>query len=46
MTATTRTALRDAIVGRSGVLRQVMRDTEPEVPDAADAVGAEAVVAA
>jgi 8-oxo-dGTP diphosphatase len=44
MTATTRTALRDAIVGRSGVLRQVLRDAEPEVPDAAEIQEAVAAV--
>ena len=44
MTATTRTALRDAVVGRSGVLRQVQRDPEPEVPEAADAAEAVAAV--
>jgi 8-oxo-dGTP diphosphatase len=36
LTATTRIAIADAVAGRSGVLRQVQRDTEPEVPDAAD----------
>jgi ADP-ribose pyrophosphatase YjhB (NUDIX family) len=34
MTATTRSALADATAGRSGVLREVFRDTEPEIPDA------------
>jgi ADP-ribose pyrophosphatase YjhB (NUDIX family) len=38
MTATTRIALADAVAGRSGVLRQVLRDTEPEIPDADDTV--------
>jgi 8-oxo-dGTP diphosphatase len=38
LTATTRTAIADAVAGRSGVLRQVQRDPEPEVPDADDAV--------
>jgi 8-oxo-dGTP diphosphatase len=42
LTATTRTALADAIAGRSGVLRLVTRDTEPEIPDAVDAVPARA----
>src|SRR5262245_11565196 len=36
MTATTRSALEDAAAGRSGVLREVVRDTEPETPDAVD----------
>jgi ADP-ribose pyrophosphatase YjhB (NUDIX family) len=36
LTATTRTAIADAIAGRSGVLRDVLRDAEPEVPDAVD----------
>src|SRR5205823_703043 len=36
LTATTRVALADALAGRSGVLRQVLRDTEPDVPDAVD----------
>ena len=37
LTATTRTAIADAVAGQSGVLRDVFRDTEPEVPDAVDA---------
>jgi ADP-ribose pyrophosphatase YjhB (NUDIX family) len=37
LTATTRTAIVDAVAGRAGVLREVQRDTEPEVPDAVDA---------
>ena len=36
MTPTTRTATADAMAGRSGVLRQVRRDAEPELPDAVD----------
>jgi 8-oxo-dGTP diphosphatase len=36
LTATTRVALSDALAGRSGVLRQVFRDAEPDVPDAVD----------
>jgi ADP-ribose pyrophosphatase YjhB (NUDIX family) len=36
MTATTRIAIADAIAGRSGVLRDVQRDPEPETPDAID----------
>jgi 8-oxo-dGTP diphosphatase len=31
---TTRVALADAFAGRSGVLREVLRDTEPEIPEA------------
>ncbi len=37
MTATTRAALTDAFDRRSGVLREVQRDVEPEAPEAADA---------
>jgi 8-oxo-dGTP diphosphatase len=37
LTATTRAALADAAAGRSGVLRSVKRDAEPEVPEAVDA---------
>jgi 8-oxo-dGTP diphosphatase len=37
MTATTRTAVADAVAGRSGVLAHVQRDVEPEIPDASDA---------
>ena len=36
MTATARAAIVDALAGRSGVLRDVHRDVEPEIPDAAD----------
>lgn len=36
MTPTTRAALTDAAAGRSGVLRKVDRDAEPEIPDAID----------
>jgi len=36
MTPTTRAALADALAGRSGVLRRVERDAEPEYPDAAE----------
>jgi ADP-ribose pyrophosphatase YjhB (NUDIX family) len=39
MGATTRIAVADGIAGRSGVLRDVLRDTEPEIPDV-DAVDA------
>lgn len=34
MTATTRTAIADAVAGTTGILRVVERDPEPEVPDA------------
>jgi 8-oxo-dGTP pyrophosphatase MutT (NUDIX family) len=37
VTPTTRTAIADAIAGCAGVLRDVWRDTEPDVPDAVDA---------
>jgi ADP-ribose pyrophosphatase YjhB (NUDIX family) len=36
VTATTRAAVADATQGRSGVLRDVQRDAEPEIPDAVD----------
>jgi ADP-ribose pyrophosphatase YjhB (NUDIX family) len=36
MTATTVTALADAAAGRSGVLRIVQRNLEPDVPEAVD----------
>ena len=36
MAATTRCAIADAVAGRSGVLRQVHRDAEPEIPEAVD----------
>lgn len=36
LTATTRTAITDAVAGRCGILRTVQRDAEPEVPDADD----------
>ena len=35
-TPTTRQAIADAVAGRSGVLRQVHRDAEPEIPDAVE----------
>ncbi|MET7393268.1 NUDIX hydrolase [Dactylosporangium sp. NPDC005572] len=35
LTATTRTAIADAAAGRTGVLREIERDKEPEVADAA-----------
>jgi 8-oxo-dGTP diphosphatase len=34
LTATTRTAIADATAGRTGVIRQVERDAEPEIVDA------------
>ncbi|OLB82047.1 MAG: hypothetical protein AUI14_01235 [Actinobacteria bacterium 13_2_20CM_2_71_6] len=34
MSPTTRTAIADAAAGRSGVLRKVLRDAEPEIPEA------------
>jgi ADP-ribose pyrophosphatase YjhB (NUDIX family) len=37
MTASTRTAISDARAGRSGVLRELRRDAEPDVPEASDA---------
>jgi len=42
LTATTRIAIEDAMAGRAGVLREVQRDHEPEVPDAVDLVPAQA----
>jgi 8-oxo-dGTP diphosphatase len=33
MTPTTRVAIADAMAGRSGVLRGVQRDAEPDIPD-------------
>jgi 8-oxo-dGTP diphosphatase len=36
VTATTRAAVTDALADRSGVLRHVERDAEPEIPDAVD----------
>lgn len=36
MTPTTRAAITDAMSGRSGVLRNVERDREPEIPEATD----------
>lgn len=34
MTATTRIAITDALTGRTGVIRDVQRDDEPDVPEA------------
>ncbi len=45
VTATTRAAVADAIEGRSGVLRDVHRDAEPEVPEADDAPALSAAAA-
>jgi ADP-ribose pyrophosphatase YjhB (NUDIX family) len=36
LTATTRTAIADALAGQAGVIREVHRDAEPDVPDADD----------
>jgi len=36
VTATARVAVADAVAGLSGVIRDVHRDAEPEVPDAVD----------
>jgi len=38
MSPTARTALKDAFAGRSGVLAEVLRDAEPELPEAVGAV--------
>jgi ADP-ribose pyrophosphatase YjhB (NUDIX family) len=49
LTATARAAIADALAGRSGMLRDVHRDAEPEVPDAietAPAAATELTVAA
>jgi len=47
LTATARAAIADALAGHSGMLRDVHRDAEPEVPDATDApVAAELTTAA
>jgi 8-oxo-dGTP diphosphatase len=35
-TVTTRSAVADAVAGRSGVLRELHRDAEPEIPEATD----------
>jgi len=45
VTPTTRAAIADALAGHAGVLRQVVRDAEPQVPDA-DAEDADAAFAA
>jgi 8-oxo-dGTP diphosphatase len=37
LTPTARVAIADAVAGRSGVLREVQRDAEPEIPDAVEA---------
>jgi hypothetical protein len=36
MTATTRTAITDALTGRAGVIRDVQRDEEPDIPEAVE----------
>jgi 8-oxo-dGTP diphosphatase len=36
MTPTARAAIADAVAGRSGVLREVQRDKEPDLPEADD----------
>ncbi|GEM_PF-543066 len=36
LTATTRTAIADAVAGRAGVLREVQRHPEPDAPEAVD----------
>lgn len=36
MTPTARTAISDAVAGHSGVLREVQRDAEPDIPEAVD----------
>ena len=46
LTATTRSALADAVAGHSGVLRMVQRDREPELPDADESAGAVPAAAA
>ncbi|GAA1758933.1 NUDIX hydrolase [Luedemannella helvata] len=33
VTATTRAAIADALAGRSGVVREVLRDVDPDLPD-------------
>jgi ADP-ribose pyrophosphatase YjhB (NUDIX family) len=46
MTATTRAAIVDALAGRSGVLRDVHRDAEPDVPEAAEPADVDAALIA
>jgi 8-oxo-dGTP diphosphatase len=43
LTATGRAAIADALAGRSGVLREVFRAAEPDIPDAEGALDAEPV---
>jgi ADP-ribose pyrophosphatase YjhB (NUDIX family) len=43
LTATAKTAIADAVAGRSGVLREVQRHAEPHIPDAVDTTVAVAV---
>ncbi len=45
LTATGRAAIADALAGHSGVLREVVRAIEPEIPDAEPADDAELVAA-
>jgi 8-oxo-dGTP diphosphatase len=45
LTATTRIAIADAVEGRSGVLRDVQRDLEPEAPEAVEAEASLAAMA-
>ncbi|MBO0869356.1 MAG: NUDIX hydrolase [Micromonosporaceae bacterium] len=45
MTPTTRRAVADAVSGRSGVLGEVRRDAEPEVPEAIEIAQAAAALA-
>ena len=46
LTATTRTALTDALAGRSGVVRKFERDKHPELPDAVEETALAAASAA
>ena len=45
MTATARAATADAFAGHAGLLREVYRDTEPDVPDAIDTTAEELAAA-
>jgi hypothetical protein len=45
LTATGRAAIADALAGRSGVLREVTRSAEPDIPDAEDETIADLVAA-
>jgi len=46
LTATARAAVLDAIAGRSGVLRGVQRDAEPDIPEADDSAAEPALSSA